>query len=219
MDWVTKWENAGAHQVIDLWTAKMEQAKESFAVRLNRALITGDGTNALMITGFPVMIATTGTYGGIARSGNTFWQSYVEATAGPLTDDDIRHGSNVVSRNMTNNGPDLHLTTQVLYEKYESMLLPAFRFENKNMADLGFANNSLNWNGKPVIWDDEVGTGIWYFLNTNWFRLRPHKSANMNMTDRISPHKQLADGLFIYWYGNATCRGCRYLGKLTGRTA
>lgn len=220
LDWVTKWQNSGSVQVIDLWEAKVNQTKEEFAVQLNRGLIAGDGTtNPLKITGFPAMIGTTGTYGGIIRSSNSFWQSYTETTATALTDDHIRHGANVVSRNMTNNGPDLHLTTQTLYEKYESMILPAFRVEDKRMADLGFANNSLQWAGKPVIWDDEVDSGVWYFLNTKWFSLRPYKDANMGMSARRTPEKQLVDGMFHYWYGQATCKGCRYLGKLTAKTA
>lgn len=219
LDWVTKWQNEGTSRVIDLWNAKVNQTKEELAVKLNRALIAGDGTNVLQLVGFPSMIATTGSYGGITRSSNSFWQSYVESTAAALTDDHIRHGANVVSRNMTNNAPDLHLTTQTLYEKYESMILPAYRVEDKRMADLGFANNSLQWAGKPVIWDDEVGSGIWYFLNTKWFSLRPYKQANMEMSPRRNPEKQLVDGMFHYWYGAATCRGCRYLGKLTAKTA
>lgn len=49
--------------------------------------------------------------------------------------------------------------------------------------------------------------------------LRPLSGMNMEMTDKDMVGKQLADGMAIYWAGNATSSGCRYLGKLTGRTA
>lgn len=218
LSWVEKWQNSGSVKVIDLWADKLENTRESLSDLLNTAMITGDGTNPLMITGLPVMVAATGSYGGIARSGNTFWQSYVESTVGPLTDQHIRTGARTVTRGLDNNPANLHLTTQTLYEAYEAMLVPALRFENKNMADLGFPAQSLTWGAAPVIWDDAVTAGEYYFLNTKWFRLRPHSQANMGMTDKL-PSKQLVDGLFHYWYGAFTAKGCRYLGKLTGKTA
>jgi hypothetical protein len=219
LPWTDRWDNSGSSQVIDLWKAKLNSTKESLTKEFNTTILAADGTDPLRMLGLPVIVAATGTYGGIDRSTNTFWQSYVEATPGPLTDDDIRHGANVVSRNYTNEGPDVHATTQILYEKYESMLLPAYRFTNKAMADLGFANNTLQWNGKPVIWDSFVDTGVWYFLNTKWFSIRPHSQANFEMTERLNPQKQLVDGLFHYFYGASTSKGPRFLGKLTGRTA
>jgi hypothetical protein len=216
LDWATRFDNSGSVRVIDLWNAKVEQAKDATQDYFNRIILTGDGTNSLELVGLPVMVATTGTYGNIARSGNTFWQSYVDTTVGPLSDNQIRTLANTVSRNKNDNGPDIHATTQILYEKYNEMLLPAYRFTDKRMADLGF--NSLQWNGKPVIYDGAIGAGIWYALNTRYFAIRPNSNANFMMTDKRNPMKQAVDGMAIYWRGAITCRGCRFLGKLTGKT-
>lgn len=213
-----RWDNSGPEQVIPLWNAKVESAKKALTRVLNNKMIVGDGTNPLEITGLPTIVSTSGTYGGIIRSSNSFWQAYVESTAGPLTDDDIRHLSNIVTRGLEGHSPDFHLTTLTLYEKYESMLLPSLRFENKNMADLGFPYQSLTWGAAAVVWDNDVDTGVWYALNTQYLKLRHHKDANFDMTDEL-PTKQLINGVGFYWYGNMTCNGCRYQGKLTGRTA
>lgn len=219
LDWATKWDNSGSVRVIDLWQEKVNETIERAQDYLNNIIITGDGSDPLALVGFPVMIATTGTYGNITRSGNTFWQSYVNSDAVPLSEDHIRTGANTVSRNKKGNGPNLHLTTQTLYEKYESLITPSLRTDmaHKGMADLGF--NSLSWNGKPVIYDDAVGTGLWYFLNTKYFSVRPHSQANFMRTDRVHPMKQPVDGMVTLWRGAITCRGCRYLGKLSGKTA
>jgi hypothetical protein len=217
LDWFSKWQNNGSAKVIDLWTTKVDQLKESFSLKLNRAAFTGDGTDPNMILGLVVMVATTGTYGGIARSGNTFWQSYVDSTAGALNEDDIRTGYYTTKRNIPGNEVDAMWTTQVLYQKYEQMVLPAYRTTSLKMGDLGI--NALQWNGVPVMYDDECQSGVWYFLNSNYLKLRPHTDANMDFTDRDQPMKQLVDAMAVYWYGSLTCSGCRYLGKLTARTA
>lgn len=217
LDYFTMWQNAGRAKVIDLWNTKVMQAKETYSTRLNRSFITGDGTNPLELTGLPVMVDSAGTYGNISRTTNTFWQSYEEGTAGPLNEDDMRIAYNTVSRAIENNFPNLILTTQVLFQKYESLVLPAFRKEDLRIADLGF--NSCQFKGTPLVWDPEVSAGLMYFLNDKWMALRPLSGANFFMSDKDLVGKQLADGMIIAWAGQATSNGCRYLGKLTGRTA
>jgi len=217
LDMLTQWQNAGRAKVIDLWNTKVMQAKETFSTRLNRSFITGDGTNVLEITGLPVMVDSTGTYGNISRSSFPFWASYEAAVGGPLNEDDMRIAYNTVSYAIENNFPDLILTTRVLFEKYESLVLPSYRKEDLRIADLGF--NSCQFKGTPIVWDPEVPAGLMYFLNSKWMKLRPLAGANFYMSDKDTVGKQLANGMIIAWAGNATSNGCRYLGKLTGATA
>jgi hypothetical protein len=219
LPWTEKWDNAG-ETVIDLWKAKLESTKKAMQRVLNNKMLTSDGTgaNALAITGLPAIVSATGTYGGIARSGNTFWQAYVDSAGGPLTDDVIRLMSHTISRGLAGEGPDFHQTTLALYLAYEAMLVPGLRFENKKMADLGFPAQSLTWGNAAVVWDNDCDSGVWYGLNTKYLALRIHKDANFGMTDRL-PSMQMVDGLFHYAYLAMTCNGCRYQGKMTGLTA
>ena len=85
------------------------------------------------------------------------------------------------------------------------------------MGDLGI--QALQWNGVPVMYDDECQSGVWYFLNSSYLKLRPHTDANMDLSDKEQPLKQLVDAMYCYWYGAFTTNGVRFLGKLTGRTA
>lgn len=154
-------KNSGRSQVIDLLKAKINQAKMSVQDNFAQNLFldgTADSNNA--ITGLGAMVANSGTYGNINRSTYIWWKSYVEATASVLNEDDMRIAFNSVSKNMTK--PDFIMTTQALYQKYESLVVPAYRTQDRRVADLGF--DSLQFKGVPIMWDDYCPAGYMYFL-------------------------------------------------------
>lgn len=177
LDLVTQLKNSGGAKIIDIWDAKMNQMRESFADRMNGDAFKDGTTHTTDLTGLAAMVSATGTYGGISRSTNTFWQAYVESTAGALNEDDIRTGYNTVGRNLPDYSPELMLTTQTLHQKYESMILPAYRTQSLSNGDLGVS--TLSWRGVPVMWDGQCQTGVWYFLNSKVMSLRPHSNAKI----------------------------------------
>ena len=218
LDWVSIWKNSGRAKVIDLWDAKVEQLKESFATRLNRDAITGDPTVVpTNLTGIKLIVDSAGTLGNIARSTNTFWQSYEEGTAGPLDAVDMRTAINTAGRALPDEKIDLILTTQILYEAYQQQILPAYQVQNLNNADLGAT--TAYFMGIPIVWDPEVPPGEMYFLSSKHLKWRPHVDANIELSDKDLVGKQLVNGLFTYFYGALTTDGPRYMAKLTGRTA
>ncbi|MBA3758933.1 MAG: phage major capsid protein [Gemmatimonadales bacterium] len=154
-------QNRGPDEKIDLWTAKVEQAKMSAVDYLSTGLHSDGTAEANQITGLKALVSATGTYGGIARSGNTYWQSFVDSTAEALTDDDMLTAYNTASRG-GRTYPDLILTTQALWEKYALTLTPNIRYDDTTKANLGFS--SLQFMGAPVMWDPDVPTGYMYFL-------------------------------------------------------
>ena len=218
LPWMDRFRNSGSARVIDLWDAKVDQMKMSTSKLLNREIIKGDPTtNPATITGLTLIIDSAGTLGNISRTSNTFWQAYEEGTAGPLTPEDMRTAIFTITRAMPDNMPDLILTTQALFSKYQSLILPAYQVSDLKNADLGVP--TANFMGIPMMWDPEVPEGVMLFINTKYLKLRVHSQANMEMSDRDMIGKQLVDGMFVYWVGNLTTNGPRYLGKLTGRTA
>jgi hypothetical protein len=163
------------------------------------------------------MVDSAGTYGGISRTTNTFWGAYEEGTAGPLDEADIRLMLNTASRNRLENGIDAFWTTPTLYSKYESMVLPQYQFTSRTNADIGLTG--LSFRGIGLYWDDEIPSGNFFGLASKYIAVRPHEEANMKWSERVSPEKQLADSMFMFWFGNLTSSGPRFMGKLTGRTA
>lgn len=215
MSWLDQAQNSGTAKMIDVWEAKVEQMKLAFQVQLNTDSFL-DGTQApYALTGLAAIVGSTGTYGNISRTNNTFWQSYVEATAGVLSEDDIRTGYYTVGR--LNTYPDAMWTTQTLYQKYESLIVPALRFTPGDKGDLGVP--SLSYHGTPIYYDNQCQSGVFYFLTSQYLKFRPLKGWNMEITDRRQPTRQLVDMVIAYFAGQITCSNCRYQGKLTGRTA
>jgi hypothetical protein len=211
-----KAQNMGRSQIIDLWDTKIEQEKISLQDKFNSDLYADgstDGNNA--ITGLGAMITNTGTYGNISRTSFTWWQAIVDNTVAVLSQDDMRTQYNNQSKNVTH--PTFILTTQALYEKYESLLLPAYRIEDRRMGDLGF--DSLQFKGVPIVYDDACPSGTMFFLNDNYLALRVHSQNDFYWTEIRNPITQFVDTMLCEWMGNLTTSNSRFQGKLMNRTA
>lgn len=207
--------NSGAAQMIDLWEAKMDQMKLQFQTRLDTDVFL-DGTQApYSLVGLAALVSATGTYGNITRSGNTFWQAYVDSAAGVLSEDSIRTGYLTVGR--LNTMPDLGVTTQTLFEKYESLIVPSLRAEVGKAGDLGIP--ALYFKGCPIIYDNNCQSGTMYFLTSQYIKWRPLTGWNLTMSEKRSPARQLVDLIICKFAGQITSGNPRYFGKLTGKTA
>lgn len=209
-------KNTGRSQIIDLLDAKIEQEKISLQDKFNTDLYS-DGTtdNNNAITGLGAMVTNSGTYGNISRSANSWWQAIVDSTASVLNEDDMRTQFNNQSKNVTH--PTIIITTQTLYQKYESLVVPAYRTEDRRVADLGFM--SLSFKGVPIIYDDACTSGTMFFLNDNYLKLRVSVGNDFYWTEARNPVNQFIDALLCEWIGNLTCNNSRFQGKMTARTA
>lgn len=211
--------NQGVAAVIDLLESKTTQAKLSLFDKMNTDFY-GDGTgnSSKNLDGLETAIASTGTYGGFARSTNTFWQSTVTAVSGSLTIARMRTLFNTVSAGGRSGiHPNLIITTQSIYEFYEALLQPDQRFQNTQLADGGFLN--LEFKGQPIVWDEAATSGDMYMVNTNYLKLRFHSKRNFATRPFITPANQDAKVAQILWMGNITGSNCRRQGKLTGVTS
>ena len=158
-------KNNGEQAIINLLEAKIMQAEESMKEGFNQ-MFFGDGTgnSGKDWNGLGNIVEASGTVGGINRAtvGNEFWRSYEENTAGALTLADMSTAYNSVS--VGNDHPDMVLTTQTLFEKYESLLQPQLRYTDAKTADAGFQN--LLFKAALVAYDGHAPAGAVFFVNS-----------------------------------------------------
>jgi len=207
--------NTGPNAMINLWKTKVDQETMSLQTKFDQDLYKDGTADPNAITGLDAIVANSGTYGNISRTGNTFWQSYVDTTGGKLSEDLIRTTFNKATRQGIQK-PDLILTTLAEYEAYQRMVLPAYRTTSVEMADLGFQHAA--WMGVPIVWSDNCPAGTMYFINSDFLALRPLRGYNFKWTDRRQPTKQLVDAMIVRWIGAMTSNNPRFHAKLTGLT-
>jgi hypothetical protein len=211
-------KNNGEQEVINLLEAKIMQAEESMREGFNQMFFAdGTGNGGKDWNGLGNIVEASGTVGGINRatSGNEYWRSYEENTAGALTLAQMATAYNTVS--VGNDHPDMILTSQTLFEKYESLLTPQLRFTDTKTADAGFQN--LLYKAAPVVYDVHCTAGVVYFLNSKYLTLVGHSQKWFAQTDFVKPEDVDARYALILCYGNLTCRNAKKQGKLTAKTA
>ena len=211
-------KNNGDSAILNLLEAKVMQAEESLREGFN-TMFFGDGTgnSGKDWNGLGNLVEASGTVGGINRAtgGNEYWRSYEENTSTALTLAQMSTAYNTVS--VGNDHPDMILTTQTLFEKYEALLQPQLRYTDTKTADAGFQN--LLFKAAPVVYDVHCTAGIVYFLNSKYLTLVGHSSKWFAQTSFVQPEDVDARYALIMCYGNFTCRNAAKQGKLTAKTA
>jgi hypothetical protein len=218
MSGIEEAKNNGEQEIINLLEAKIMQAEESLREGFNQMFFAdGTGNGGKDWNGLANLVEATGAVGGIdpAGSGNSFWASYEENTSTALTLAQMSTAYNSVS--VGNDHPDVLLTTQTLFEKYEALLLPVLRYTDSKTADAGFQN--LLFKSAPVMYDVHCPAGTFFFLNSKYITLVGHSGKWFQQTEFIRPEDLDARYALIMCYGNLTLRNRAKQGKLTAKTA
>jgi hypothetical protein len=218
MSGIEEAKNNGEQEIINLLEAKIMQAEESLREGFNQMVVAdGTGNGGKDWNGLANLVEATGSVGGIdpADSGNSFWASYEENTSTALTLAQMSTAYNSVS--VGNDHPDVLLTTQTLFEKYEALLLPVLRYTDSKTADAGFQN--LLFKSAPVMYDVHCPSGVFFFLNSKYITLVGHSGKWFQQTEFIRPEDLDARYALIMCYGNMTLRNRAKQGKLTAKTA
>ena len=211
-------KNNGEHAIINLLEAKIMQAEESMREGFNQMFFAdGTGNSGKNWNGLGNLVEAGNTVGGInsATAGNEYWNSYEENTAGALTLLQMATAYNSVS--VGNYHPDVILTTQTLFEKYESLLQPQLRYTDTKTADAGFQN--LLFKSAPIMYDVHCTPGVMYFLNSKYIKLVGHSDKWFAQTEFVRPENQDARFALIMCYGNLVVSNRAKQGKLTAKTA
>ncbi len=209
-------KNNGEAAIINLLEAKIMQAEESLREGFNQMFFSnGTGNSGKDWNGLGNLVENGNSVGGINGATSAYWNSYEENTAGALTLLQMATAYNSVS--VGNDHPDMVLTTQTLYEKYESLLQPQLRYTDTKTADAGFQN--LLFKAAPVTYDVHCPAGTMFFLNSKYLTLVGHSSKWFAQTEFMRPEDLDARYALIMCYGNFTVRNREKQGKLTAKTA
>jgi hypothetical protein len=209
-------KNNGEQEIINLLEAKIMQAEESMRESFNTMFFAdGTGNSGKDWNGLGNLVESGNTVGGIDSNTYTWWKSYEDNDAVALSLADMATAYNSVS--VGNDHPDVLLTTQTLFEKYEALLQPQLRYTDTKTADAGFQN--LLFKAAPVMYDVHCTAGTFYFLNSKYITLVGHSDKWFSQTAFISPEDTDARYALIMCYGNLTVRNRAKQGKLTAKTA
>jgi len=114
-----------------------------------------------------------------------------------------------------NDQPDLIVTTQAIYDAYETSLQANKRFAGSDdITNAGF--DSLRFKGASVVVDSHCPAGHMYFLNTNYLDFKCHQDRNFAFEDfkRLEGSDNLQSRVF--WMGQMVCSNPRMQGVLVG---
>lgn len=208
--------NNSDEEVIDLLEAKVMQAEETVLEQLDQQFfLDGTGNGGKDFLGLDRLVAqNTTVVGGIDPVANAYWQSNLTAVGGVLTLAQMETSYN--NATVGNDRPNVILTTQLLYEKYNNLLQNNQRFVDTSTADAGFEN--LAFHTAPVTYDTYCQATRMYMLNSKYLRLVGHADCWFKPTPFQRPPDQDARYMQILLQGELTISNRKRHSVLTGAT-
>jgi len=206
-------KNRGTEAIIKLLNAKIMQAEMSIKKLVNDQLLSSnDGvTNPLEFNGIGGFAGALNTeIGGIDAASNSWWNPTIQAGIQGQTLSLVNMANTYNNASKGNDTPDLIITTEPLFSKYESLLTPNVRYQDVAKANAGFQN--LMFKQTPVVYDlampgNQVSNASMYFLNTkyikltgmngHWFTSTPFQQGTVAQKD--------ARYAIVLAYGQLTC--------------
>jgi len=115
--------------------------------------------------------------------------------------------------------PDLIVTTQEIYDAYESSLQANKRYStgDDELADAGF--QSLKFKGASVVVDSHCPSGQTYFLNTKYLDFKVHSKRFFTMEDFKPMEQYDRMQARIFFMGQLVCSAPRMQGMLVAGPA
>ena len=193
-------QNRGKALILQFMNAKLENTKDALADDLEQRLFEGDNSATNKISGLQHLVAddptASVTVGGITQNDNTFWQNkFFDAASdsfATLGVSIMRTMYHDCSQNKGNSSPDIIVSGQTPYERYEDFVLDShYRTMSTKLADAGFDNQSFK--GVPMIWSPQCANTRMYFLNTKHLTFRYDPIALFEMTEWKSIPEQVKD--------------------------
>jgi len=198
-------------------------------MELCEVLATGlwsDGSSD-QIDGMQLAVDSTGVYGGLDRSANSWWAAVEDASTATMTLTALQTHFG----NLTDGGrhPTIIVSGQAQYNRYWALNTGGQRFPSEpaghdvQLAQAGFSN--LLFNGVPWCVDSHVpvdaatGDAPVYFLNEDYIWLATSPRADFYMEDFQTAINQDAMVAKLFWAGNLVVTNCSLQGKMTNINA
>jgi hypothetical protein len=199
---IQEFKSSGEGAKFDLIGALVENGIESHKNDISTAMF-GDGTgnSGKNINGLRNLVPqdpSSGIVGGINRGTFTFWRSLAYSGAKTTNDFDnlrarMRTAWNTQSGGVTGNEPTFGVTTQTVFEGYESLLVPNERYDmddKKNGADLGYNGAKISFKGTKLSYDLACPTGFMWLLNEKFIHLYAASGIFMKLGKEQEPINQ-----------------------------
>jgi len=218
--------NEGDAQLMDVLDSYMDAAERSLEDAMDGAIHSdGSANSGKQLSGLKVAIPTvtnTGTYGGIARASNTWWQTKTFdahtafSTIGTqINSTTIRPMLNVIQTQQSRGKDyaDLLLMSPEHYAAYDAATLPIQRQNSGSLGKLGFSTLEYIGGGKraEIVLDGGIGSDMpantTYGIHTDSLRLRYHPNRNFDKLfkgEGQMPIDKDAVAQFIGWMGELT---------------
>ena len=218
-------QNSGEEMVIDLLSARIENAERTMMNNMSNDIYSdGLADSGKQIDGLQLIIgdAGTGTVGGINSSTWSFWQNqFYDFSAETVTPgaSTIQTAMNTLYLKCSRNRdmPDLIVADNTYFRFYWESLQAIQRISNSKLAEAGFEN--LRFMGADCIFDGGIGgnapSSHMYFINSDYIFYRPHRSRDMVPLnpDRYATNQDAVVKL-IAWAGNMTSSGRKFQGVI-----
>lgn len=217
----------GQEAKFELVTAKVNNAKNSMLATLNRQFYAaGTANGGKDITGLATLVSsspTSGTVGGIDRGTFAFWRNRQTAGTKTTTDFDNLRGAmrttyNNCSKGAASEHPEQFISTQTVFQGYESTLTTNERFTSKDSGDGGFKNEVLKFKGAKVTFDEDCTSGTMYCLNSRNLKFNYPQGRWMKVFPAVTPANQTAEITKMLVIGNMSINNPRRLGVITSIT-
>jgi len=180
-------KNRGKAKIMSLMNQKMDNAQMSLEDTLESTLTagaaTGDEFDGLqhLIQDDPTVSSSPG---GINQSTHSWWRNKTKNMTG------VSFGTNGVAemvtmlnncgQNKKSDRPDLILSDQTTYERYEEEAYGKLDLQDTRMAELGF--DSQKFKGTTWIWSPTLSQRM-YFMNTNYLKFIYDPGLYFDMTE------------------------------------
>lgn len=234
-------QNDGEAKVFDMLKSKIKIADMSMRQWLAEKLLanttTKDTTRDFL--GLDEIVedvagASQGTLGGIDKATETWWRNqHLTATgilaSSVLLTDTMGAFYFTCTKGLTK--PDLILTDEIMFHKYEIDNRGILRLSDTALMDVGFDN--MKFKGAVMMWDENIQSGseitggsgtphtsatgnehLIYFLNSEFLSLTLHAKRNFVMTPFVTPYDQDAKVAQILLAGNMTANNNRHQGVI-----
>ena len=205
--------NSGTEKIIDFVKSKMKIAEKSLRDTLGTDAYSGSSSTSLV--GLDSAIATSGTYGNISQTNNSWWRGQVDSTTTTLTIPAMR--TIFSSCTIDDEAPTLGLATRTVFNAYHGLLQPQERFTDSKTADGGFTN--LLFAGCPIVVTTKASAGDLYFLNEKYLHLWYHPERDFMFTGFDKPVNQDIKVAQILWMGALGSDNNRKHGRFSALTA
>lgn len=205
--------------VADYLAVMFKQAEMQMATTLGTGLWSdGATTNAITGLGLAIDNGTTATsYGGIAHSGNSWWNSQIDSSTTTLS---LTAMQALFGKAQSGGrAPTVGYATQTNYNRYWALCYQYQQFpvqpqgKTVQLAQAGFDN--LLFNGMPILTDSHISSSNFYFLNEDYVTLTVASRAQFKIEDFQTPVNQDAMTAKLLWAGNLSISNISRQAKFT----